>query len=168
MSNVDEIPRITNVTPPDGAALFLIGMRINRPLRVRSWFYVFVAMPRMLWHLRRHREKGMLLYRLYLGPSPMVLSYWKSPEALQNFASDPAAPHLPAWRWFNANVRGRSDVGIWHETYVIGDHESISYAMPSWGLARAFGAIPVDGAHATARGRLAENADARRGCPESR
>ncbi|OBA57074.1 hypothetical protein A5777_07520 [Gordonia sp. 852002-10350_SCH5691597] len=167
MPKTHKISRMTNMPPPEGTSLFLIGMRVNHPLRLKSWLYVFFAMPRMLLYLSRRRDSGMLLYRLYLGPSPMVLSYWRSPEALQAFAADAAAPHLPAWRWFNSTVRGRDDVGIWHETYVIGDHETISYAMPPWGLAKAIGGRPIDGPHASARGRLAENARRPNTCPRS-
>jgi hypothetical protein len=34
--------------------VFLIGMRINRPLRVWRWLPVAAAMPRMLIELGRH------------------------------------------------------------------------------------------------------------------
>src|SRR3954471_5981304 len=80
--------------------VFLIGMRINRPLRVRKWWPVFVAMPRMLRELERDPESGLLGYQTVLaGPrSPIVIQYWRSFDALERFARDPARSHLPAWR----------------------------------------------------------------------
>ncbi|MEE3851215.1 DUF4188 domain-containing protein [Gordonia sp. LSe1-13] len=147
--------RLTNQTPPPGTTLFLIGMRVTNPLRVRAWLSVFLAMPRMLFHLRRHTDAGMLTYRLYVGSSLMVLSYWRSPEDLRRFAADADAPHLPAWRWFNKRFADTNSVGIWHETYVIGDHETISSGMPPWGLAEAVGAEPIGRGSATAAARLA-------------
>src|ERR1700744_1947286 len=40
--------------------VFLIGMRINRLLKVHKWFPVFLAMPRMLRELESHKELGFL------------------------------------------------------------------------------------------------------------
>lgn len=146
--------RMTNRTPPEGTALFLIGMRVTKPWRVRAWTYVFFAMPRMLRHLTRYRDAGMLHYHVYLVPSPLVVSYWRSPEDIRRFAADSAAPHLPAWRWFNKHLADANAVGIWHETYEIGRHESISSGMPPFGLAAAVGAEPVGRATATAARRI--------------
>lgn len=149
--------RTTSVTPADGTTLFLIGMRVTRPLRVRAWLSVLVAMPRMLRHLRRDPDAGMLDAHLYLGRSLMVVSYWRSAEDLRRFAADAAAPHLPAWRRFNRSWADTDSVGIWHETYVIGEHETIASGMPPWGLARAVGSCPVGGGTATAAARLARS-----------
>ena len=35
----------------DEVVVFLIGMRINKPWKVRDWWPVFVAMPKMLKYL---------------------------------------------------------------------------------------------------------------------
>ncbi|NDZ93728.1 DUF4188 domain-containing protein [Streptomyces sp. SID6673] len=147
--------RITNVPPPAGTTLFLIGMRVTHPLRVRAWLSVVLAMPRMLIHLRRHADAGMLTYRMYFGPSIMVVSYWRSPAALQRFAADSDGPHLPAWRSFAKRFADADSVGIWHETYVIGEHETVSSGMSPWGLAEAVGARPVGPAESTAARRMA-------------
>lgn len=146
--------RMTNDVPPAGTTLFLIGMRVTRPWRVRAWVSVMAAMPRMLWHLRRRPEAGMLDSRLYLGRSLMVVSYWRSADDLRRFASDPDAPHLPVWRWFNRELADTGSVGIWHETYVVAEHESISSGMVPQGLARVVGWRPVGPGTATAAGRL--------------
>lgn len=146
--------RMTNAVPPAGTAVFVIGMRVTRPWRVRAWLPVMAAMPKMLIHLRRRPEAGMLDARLYLGRSLMVLSYWRSADDLRRFASDPDAPHLPVWRWFTRELADTDSVGIWHETYVVGEHESISSGMAPQGLARAVGWCPVGPGTATAAGRL--------------
>ncbi len=67
------------------------------------------------------------------------------------------APHLPAWRWFNKRFADRNAVGIWHETYVIGEHETITSGMPPWGLAEAVGAVPVGPGTKTAAQRSRHN-----------
>lgn len=150
--------RMTNCPPAPGVTLFLIGMRVTKPWRVCAWGSVLLAMPRMLRHLRRHPEAGLLGAQLYLGRSFTVVSYWRSPEDVQRFAADPAGPHLPVWRWFNRELRDKDSVGIWHETYVIGRHESISSGMPRTGLAEAVGWMPVGHEAATAARRLAGSA----------
>jgi hypothetical protein len=40
--------------------VFLIGMRFNRPWRVRKWWPVATAMPKMLRALDQHPELGCL------------------------------------------------------------------------------------------------------------
>src|SRR4249919_1087706 len=104
--------------------VFLIGMRVNRPLRIHKWLPVFVAMPRMIRELEAHPEKGMLHAELCLIRSSIAyVQYWRSFEHLARFARDPDDPHLPAWTRFNKAVRASGDVGIWHETYRVGAGE---------------------------------------------
>jgi hypothetical protein len=139
--------------------VFLIGMRINDARQVRKWWRVFVAMPRMLRALEQEPDSGLLGWRLMLaGPrSPVVLQYWRSFEALEAFARDPARTHLPAWREFTRLVGYDSpDVGIWHETYQVraGEHESIYGNMPRIGLAAAGDHVPL-GSTSRARERMA-------------
>jgi Domain of unknown function (DUF4188) len=108
--------------------VFLIGMRINKPLKVHRWGPVALAMPRMLRELERQPEAGLLgASQCFLGGGPAVVQYWRSFEHLERYARNPEASHLPAWRRFNRLVRGSGDVGIWHETYRVraGEYESI-------------------------------------------
>jgi hypothetical protein len=138
--------------------IFLIGMRINRPWKVRSWFPVFTAMPKMLRELRKQPEMGLLGYEQVLGSprSPMVIQYWRSFEQLEAYARSKDATHFPAWVKFNQKVGSNGDVGIWHETYLVraGDHESIYNNMPLHGLAKASSAVPAAGARKSAPQRL--------------
>jgi hypothetical protein len=130
--------RYAGTAPDDGIVVFLIGMRINRPLKVRQWFPVFVAMPKMLRHLDKHPESGLLgWYFAFIHGGPAIVQYWRSFDDLDRFARNPAEPHLPAWKQFNKIVRGSGDVGIWHETYRVdpANCEAIYSNMPRVGLA---------------------------------
>jgi hypothetical protein len=130
----------------DEAVVFLIGMRINRWRKVRSWFPVFTAMPRMLAELGKHPEEGLLHARSYWsGRYLLVVQYWRSAEDLGRYARDAERQHAPAWARFNGSGAAASgDVGIYHETYVV-PREGIEtrYAnIPPTGLAAAFGVVP--------------------------
>lgn len=139
--------------------VFLIGMRINKPWKVRQWFPVFTAMPRMLRYLDQHPEKGLLHWEQYLPL--LTVQYWNSFEDLAAFARDKDDPHLEAWRKFNRRTAGSGDVGIWHETYVVKtrDIESISGNMPARGLAAALGAVPVQRGRDSAVARVGRGSD---------
>jgi len=138
--------------------VFLIGMRINRPWKLRQWWSVFAAMPRMIKWLERHKQAGLLHYEFaFRGPlSPMLIQYWRSFEDLERFARSPDAPHLAVWKWFNTTIRDSGDVGIWHETYRVpaGASESIYGNMPARGLGAAGNLAPIGSTAATAARRI--------------
>lgn len=129
---------------------------MNKPLRVRSWLPVVRAMPKMLSHLAADPESGMLGMHSWLGRTTIVLSYWRTPEDLRRFASDPTAPHAPAWREFNKSVAATQHVGVWHETYLAGPEtsEAVYVHMPRFGLAAATGGVPVGAGTQTFRQRM--------------
>lgn len=130
---------------PDGFVVFLIGMRINRPLKVHKWLPIFFAMPRMLRWLDRHPQAGLLAWHNAWMKGPAIVQYWRSFEDLDRFARAPDEPHLPVWKTFNKAVRASGDVGIWHETYKVrpGEYEAIYGNMPRVGLAVAARHVPV-------------------------
>jgi hypothetical protein len=119
--------------------VFLIGMRINKPWKLRKWLPIFTAMPRMLKELEAQPESGLLGYRQTLQSpiSPMLVQHWRSFEHLERFARDPALAHLDAWRMFRQTTGDDGDVGIWHESYLVhaGEYEAIYANMPRAGLA---------------------------------
>ncbi|NAZ85582.1 DUF4188 domain-containing protein [Kineococcus indalonis] len=137
--------------------VFLIGMRINSPWRVRAWLPVLLAMPGVLRELAAHPEHGALGARTCLGAGgPFVVQYWRDAESLHAYAHLDGGLHRRAWQRFNARARAaRGAVGIWHETYAVpaGHHESVYVDTPPLGLAAATRSVPV------ARGR--ERADQR-------
>ncbi len=100
--------------------VFLIGMRINKPLAVGTWFPTFRAMGPMLKELYQHPEKGFLGGEIFLYRwGPAIVQYWRSFEDLEHFARNPDDPHLPAWQRFNRNVGSDGSVGIFHETFIV-------------------------------------------------
>jgi len=136
-------------------AVFLIGMRINKPLRVDKWMPVMAAMPRMLKELAINPDLGLLHYDMWVGRTVILVQYWRSLDQLMNYALDRDAHHLPAWQAFNKAATDDS-VGIWHETYVSGPgrYENVYVNMPTFGLGRAVGVIPAEGSLARARDRI--------------
>jgi hypothetical protein len=148
--------------PEDGElVVFLIGMRINKPWKVRQWGWVFTAMPRMLRWLDAHPQAGLLHAETALRDplSPMLVQYWRSFEDLERFARDPQAPHLDAWKRFNAEIGSSGDVGIWHETYRVAASEAVSVNMPPRGLGVAGDLRPVGSTAGTAARRIGARRD---------
>jgi Domain of unknown function (DUF4188) len=141
--------------------VFLIGMRVNRPLRVRQWWPVAAAMPRMLKVLKDHPELGCLGTQQWVGRTTVMIQYWRDFESLDRFARDKDLPHLEPWRRFNRLVRASGDVGIWHETFRVraGEYETVYGNMPVFGLAAAARHLPA--------GRKADTAAARIGASAS-
>jgi hypothetical protein len=65
--------------------------------------------------------------------------------------------HWPAWVDFNRRVGGsRSDVGIWHETYIVkpGYYEAVYSGMPPYGLGKVGKLIAATGKREAARSRM--------------
>ncbi|MGZ4531982.1 MAG: DUF4188 domain-containing protein [Mycobacteriaceae bacterium] len=154
MTSIQE-GRFTAQLDDSGAVVFLIGMRFNSLRRVDQWWPTATAMPKMLRHLESQPEVGLLGWHQWFGRTTVLLSYWRSAEDLQRFASDPGAPHASAWRAYQRRVR-KASVGIWHETYVVrpGQHEAIYVDMPKFGLAGATRSVPVGDGMRTAKQRL--------------
>jgi hypothetical protein len=141
----------------DEVVVFLIGMRVNRWRSVRKWWRVAAAMPRMLRELKADPGSGFLGGESWLGNPTIMVQYWRSFEALERYARDPAREHRPAWAAFNRAMAGNGAVGIWHETYRVrpGDLEAIYDNMPLFGLARATRSVAATGGRDTAAGRMA-------------
>jgi hypothetical protein len=134
--------------------VFLIGMRINKPWKVRQWWPVFRAMRPMLRELDAHPEAGCLGYTVGF---PVIVQYWRSFEQLEAYARSSDHQHWPAWVAFNTRTgRSRGDVGLWHETYRVraGEYEAIYSGMPAFGLGKAGALVPASGRRESARGRL--------------
>jgi hypothetical protein len=130
--------------PEESVVVFLIGMRINRWRKVRSWWPAFTGMPRMLAELEKHPEAGLLGAKNYwAGRSFLSVQYWRSAEHLGRYARDPNLAHQPAWGRFHRRAAATGDVGVWHETYEVpAEHiESLYANMPPSGLGAALGTV---------------------------
>ena len=89
------------------------------------------------------------------------MQYWRSFEHLETYVRAKDKKHWPAWMDFNRRVGGsRSDVGIWHETYLVRAHEyeAIYSGMPRFGLGTVGTLVPASGHRESARGRIRRNA----------
>jgi Domain of unknown function (DUF4188) len=137
--------------------VFVIGMRINRPLRVHKWLPVFKAMPPMISELEADPESGFLGMQQFVGRrlSPTMMQFWRSFEHLERYARSHDNNHWPAWVEFNKRVGSSGDVGIWHETYLVpaGSYECIYNNMPPIGLGAVGTIVPAAGRRATAASR---------------
>jgi hypothetical protein len=151
------IPGRFTATKDEPFVVFMIGVRINRPLAVRKWVPTARAMGPMLRELYKHPEKGFLGAETFVyWPGVALLQYWRSFEDLETFARNPDDPHLPAWQRFNRTVGSDGSVGIFHETFIVerGNYEAIYGNMPVFGLAKATEHVRAIGGRETARRRL--------------
>ena len=136
--------------------VFLIGMRINRPLKVHKWFPMGLAMARMIRELEAHKDLGYLGGDAWFGRTTISLQYWRSPDHLMAYATSKTGQHLPAWKAFTRRVGDSGDVGIWHETYSIkeGAYETIYHNMPPFGLGKVGALVPATGHYHSAKDRI--------------
>ena len=138
--------------------VFLIGMRMNRLLKIHKWLPVFRAMPRMLRELESHKQLGYLGGHFWIGRTVISLQYWRSAAHLMDYATNKNLQHLPAWTAFTRSVGNSGDVGIWHETYAIspGSCETVYHNMPPFGLGNVGTLVPATGHFQHAKERLAK------------
>jgi hypothetical protein len=139
--------------------VFLIGSRINQPIKIHKWLPVLMAMPKMLVELYKQPELGFLHAENWFGRTTIMVQYWRSMDQLLAYAKMRDAAHLPAWQAFNKAVGTDGSVGIWHETYAVkpGGYENIYVNMPPFGLGRAGLVQPASGGRESAAGRLRDH-----------
>lgn len=142
--------------PEGDFVVFLIGVRINRPMHVHKWLPVVQAMPRMLQELYRQPELGLLSHEMWFSRTTMLVQYWRSLDQLMAYAKAKNAAHLPAWQRFNKSIGTDGSVGIWHETYAVrsGEHENVYVNMPAFGLGKVGPLVEARGGLQSAAGRL--------------
>jgi len=126
-------------------AVFLIGMRLNKPYLVHKWFPVAAAMPKMIKELYSKPELGLLSHEMWFSRTILLVQYWRSLDLLLAYAKDRDSEHLPAWQQFNRAIGVDGSVGIWHETYIAkpGSYENIYVNMPEFGLGKAGELVPA-------------------------
>ncbi len=136
--------------------VFLIGMRINKPLLIHKWLPIALSMHRMLKELSRQPDLGFLHAEMWFSRTIILVQYWRSMEQLLAYAKSTEAEHLPAWRSFNKAAGIDGSVGIWHESYMAspGTYENVYVNMPPFGLGKAGVLQPATGGRQSASGRL--------------
>ncbi|EXF24203.1 hypothetical protein BG28_08095 [Nesterenkonia sp. AN1] len=149
--------------------VFMVGMTIHKPWRVRAWFPVFAAMPKMLEELTADPDSGLLGHRLVFGRGgPLCIRYWSSTEQLYAYASDREGLHRPAWAEFNRRAKKiPGAVGIWHEGCQVAQAESVYVDTPAAGLSEATESVEVGRDQGSARDRLRRIRPAQAGAPGS-
>ncbi|MFT5011633.1 MAG: hypothetical protein ACJAX5_000196 [Patiriisocius sp.] len=149
--------RMTAVTD-EPFVVFLIGMRVNKPLKVHRWLPVAMAMGRMIRELNQTANSDLLNVESWGGRTSIMVQYWRSFEALERYAKSADMEHRPAWAAFNRKVNSNGDVGIWHETYTVapGQFEVVYNNMPLFGLAKATSSMPAEGKMNDAASRLTD------------
>jgi hypothetical protein len=137
-------------------AVLLIGMRINRPLAVHKWWPVARGMTHMLNELYSKPELGLMSHEMWFGRTVILVQYWRSHDALLDYAKARDSAHLPAWQAFNRAVGTDGSVGIWHESYVAkpGTYENVYVNMPAFGMGRAADLVPARASLQSAAGRM--------------
>jgi hypothetical protein len=136
--------------------VFLIGMRINKPLHIHKWWSVASAMPRMIKELQQQPELGFLHAEMWFSRTTIMVQYWRSIVSLLAYAKAKDAAHLPAWHAFNKTIGADGSVGIWHETYKVApdSYENIYVNMPEFGLGKVGTLSEAKGGQKSAAGRL--------------
>jgi len=137
-------------------AVFLIGMRINKPWMLHKLIPVFRSMPPMLRELYANPELGLLSHEMWFSRTIILVQYWRSVDQLIEYAKRPNSEHLPAWQAFNRSIGNNGSVGIWHETYKAGkgSFENVYVNMPAFGLGKAGRLIEAKGALKSASSRI--------------
>jgi hypothetical protein len=122
----------------DDFVVFMIGMRVNSPLKINKWLPVTKAMPKMIKELYQNKEYGFLSAEMWFGRTTIMVQYWRSFEHLEAYAKNKNAEHLPAWHEFNQKAKESGAVGVWHESYRVsqGNYENIYVNMPAFGLGK--------------------------------
>jgi Domain of unknown function (DUF4188) len=137
--------------------VFLIGAELRDPEQAGPAGDLLAAMIDMLVELEEDPTKGLLGYQVFGALGGVIVQYWRSFEALEAYAKNPAAKHAPVWRAWNRLAEGDlSAAGIWHETFQVsaGHYEAVYQNMPATGLQKAGTPITVTEARASARQRL--------------
>jgi hypothetical protein len=133
--------------------VFLIGSKVHKPWRFRQWLPVAKAMTTMQREIAEHPEIGCLHIENFGATRNISVQYWRSFEHLERFARSGDYAHLDAWRSFNRLIHNSGDLGIWHETYMVGAgrFETMYGNMPVFGLAAAGRHVPLSSDSTAAR-----------------
>ena len=135
--------------------IFLIGMRINKWWKPHKWLPPLLAMRPKLEELAHDPASGLLGFH-HCGRLTFI-QYWRSFDHLEAYARAQDRLHWKAWTKFNRAIKDcRGDVGIWHETYLVGagQYEAVYSGMPPQGLASAGHLVESTGLRSTARDRV--------------
>lgn len=128
---------------PDGFVVLLIGLRINKLLRINEWAPVMRAAFAMTDEALNLPNTPLLNSNTVWSVSdPRVfffVQHWRSFEELMDWANSKDLKHKPAQKAFFRRTAYNGNVGVWHEAYKVGagQFEAIYANMPGFSLAAA-------------------------------
>jgi hypothetical protein len=137
--------------------VFLIGAELRDPELAGPAGELLLAMINMLVELEQDPSIGLLGYQVFGALNGVIVQYWRSFEALENYAKNPSANHAPVWReWNRLAADDKAGAGIWHETFKVGagQYEAVYQNMPVMGLQKAGTPTTVTAARTSARQRI--------------
>ncbi len=125
--------------------VFLIGMRVNEPLKIRTWLPFMQAMPKMIKELKNQPETGFLHAEIWYSRTSIMLQYWRSIEELNAYLQNTQSTDLPAWSTFSQADNSDGVVGVWQEAYIAspGRYDTIYVNMPPFGLGAVAALTPA-------------------------
>ena len=136
--------------------VFLIGMRVNRPWKLRKVAFMLGTMPKLLKELDADpvaRLPGELAGAALAdrADGDPVLALVRGARGLRRRADATRTCGSAS----SSSCRLDGDIGIWHETFKVraGEYESVYGGMPRFGLAAAAGHRPL-GSASRARERI--------------
>lgn len=121
--------------------VFLIGsrFRLQDLMRARWLGDAMGAMQRELYTQPSSGFLGGENYFRFFPIETFLVSYWRSFDDLERYSRNRDNEHYPAWVRFYKEVGLNSNIGIWHETYMVraNEYETIYGNMPKFGLGKA-------------------------------
>jgi hypothetical protein len=136
--------------------VLLLGAHAANPLGGLRIAPVLGRMARTLEELERDPHLGLLGHQRHGGRRGVIVQYWRSLEALERVALDPAGRSADVWRaWFGTGDGDGGQAGYWHEAFRVraGDYTAAYRDVPAIGLLRAGVPAPVGDPRAGAKQR---------------
>ncbi len=120
--------------------VFLTGVQCRKFTSMWKMPLVANRMLKMQAELKLNTEAGFYHGENFFTMTPhfttLFLSYWDSAKSIEQFANSKIFSHLESAKDYLKNFLSDTNLGIWHETYVVEPEkvESLYYNMESFGL----------------------------------
>ena len=128
----------TNTDKP--LAVFLTGVQCRKITSMWKIPMITNKMIKMQSELKLDKKAGFYHGENFFTMTPhfttLFLSYWDSPGSIERFANSKFFSHLESAKDYLKNFLSDTNLGIWHETFVVEPEkvESFYYNMEPFGL----------------------------------
>jgi|JI10StandDraft_1071094.scaffolds.fasta_scaffold364288_3 hypothetical protein len=128
----------TNTDKP--LAVFLTGVQCRKITSMWKIPMITNKMIKMQSELKLDKKAGFYHGENFFTMTPhfttLFLSYWDSPGSIERFANSKFFSHLESAKDYLKNFLSDTNLGIWHETFVVEPEkvESLYYNMEPFGL----------------------------------